>query len=284
MPSTSTCVPARSTRSSARTGPARAPWRRCCAACTGPTRAMSNATATRIRLRSPRDGLAHGIGMVHQHFRLVDRFTVAENVVLGDPDQARMLDRRDIEQRVADIGERFGLPIDPRRADLQPHRRPATAGRDRQDALPRRRRAAARRADRRAHATRGRGAVHHRAFDDGRGQGDRLHQPQARRGDGDQRPRHRDARWRRHRRGRHRRHQSTPPRRADGRAPGRDRHPARQRHHLRRRPQRLRVSRSTTATRLWSTTSTSRSTAARSSASPASPATASAHSPARSPV
>jgi simple sugar transport system ATP-binding protein len=36
-----------------------------------------------IRLNSPRDGLAHGIAMVHQHFRLVDRFTVAENVVLG---------------------------------------------------------------------------------------------------------------------------------------------------------------------------------------------------------
>ena len=36
-----------------------------------------------IRLNSPRDGLTHGIAMVHQHFRLVDRFTVAENVVLG---------------------------------------------------------------------------------------------------------------------------------------------------------------------------------------------------------
>ena len=69
---------------------------------------------TPIRLRSPRDGLARGIGMVHQHFRLVDRFTVAENVVLGDPDQARILNHRDVEQRVAEIGERFGLPIDPR--------------------------------------------------------------------------------------------------------------------------------------------------------------------------
>jgi ABC-type uncharacterized transport system ATPase subunit len=67
-----------------------------------------------VRLRSPRDGLAYGIGMVHQHFRLVDRFTVAENVVLGDPHQARILDRNEIEQRVAQIGEQFGLPIDPR--------------------------------------------------------------------------------------------------------------------------------------------------------------------------
>lgn len=66
------------------------------------------------RLRSPRDGLAHGIGMVHQHFRLVDRFTVAENVILGDPDQPRLIDQSVVETRVAEIGERFGLPIDPR--------------------------------------------------------------------------------------------------------------------------------------------------------------------------
>ncbi len=67
-----------------------------------------------VRLRSPREGLAHGIGMVHQHFRLVHRFTVAENVVLGDPGQARLLKRAEIEERVAAIGERFELPIDPR--------------------------------------------------------------------------------------------------------------------------------------------------------------------------
>src|SRR5215210_8050915 len=38
----------------------------------------------RVELRNPRDGLARGVGMVHQHFRLVDRFTVAESIVLGD--------------------------------------------------------------------------------------------------------------------------------------------------------------------------------------------------------
>ncbi len=67
-----------------------------------------------IRLRSPREGLAAGIGMVHQHFRLVDRFTVAENVVLGDPDQPTILRQSEVEERVAAIGEQFGLPIDPR--------------------------------------------------------------------------------------------------------------------------------------------------------------------------
>ncbi len=66
-----------------------------------------------LRLRSPRDGLAHGIGMVHQHFRLVDRFTVAENIILGDPTQPWLIDPEAVEDEVAAIGERFGLPVDP---------------------------------------------------------------------------------------------------------------------------------------------------------------------------
>ncbi|MGD8799082.1 MAG: ATP-binding cassette domain-containing protein, partial [Desulfobacterales bacterium] len=39
----------------------------------------------RVFFRSPRDALGHGIGMIHQHFELVDNFTVAENIVLGMP-------------------------------------------------------------------------------------------------------------------------------------------------------------------------------------------------------
>lgn len=68
----------------------------------------------RVHLRSPRDGLAHGVGMVHQHFRLVERFTVAENVALGDLGQPLRLPRREIEQQVGEVSERYGLPVDPR--------------------------------------------------------------------------------------------------------------------------------------------------------------------------
>ena len=67
-----------------------------------------------IRLNSPRDGLAHGIAMVHQHFRLVDRFTVAENVVLGHKSLSFVLAAAEIEAKVAAITEEFGLPLDPR--------------------------------------------------------------------------------------------------------------------------------------------------------------------------
>ena len=61
-------------------------------------------------LHSPRDAIAAGIGMVHQHFRLVAPFTVAENVVLGGRGAFR---RRDAEQQVRELGERYRLPIDP---------------------------------------------------------------------------------------------------------------------------------------------------------------------------
>ena len=55
--------------------------------------------------------------MVHQHFRLVEPFTVAENVVLGDHrDLGRSfrLHSRAIEQRVAELGERYGIAVEPR--------------------------------------------------------------------------------------------------------------------------------------------------------------------------
>ncbi|NDC26844.1 MAG: ABC transporter ATP-binding protein [Actinobacteria bacterium] len=66
-----------------------------------------------LHLPSPRAGLHHGIAMVHQHFRLVDRFTVSENVILGSRDLDFRLDRRVINDKVAEVAESYGLPIDP---------------------------------------------------------------------------------------------------------------------------------------------------------------------------
>ena len=51
--------------------------------------------------------------MVHQHFHLVDQFTVAENVVLGDPRQGTFLSRH-LHDMVASLGERYKLTVDPR--------------------------------------------------------------------------------------------------------------------------------------------------------------------------
>ncbi|MBM3678959.1 MAG: ATP-binding cassette domain-containing protein, partial [Actinobacteria bacterium] len=69
-----------------------------------------------VRFDSPRRALEAGICMVHQHFRLVETFSVAENVVLGDHrDVGRSFRfRRDeVERRVAELSERYGLVVDP---------------------------------------------------------------------------------------------------------------------------------------------------------------------------
>jgi simple sugar transport system ATP-binding protein len=71
----------------------------------------------RVDFQSPSDAIDAGIGMVHQHFRLVPPFTVAENIVLGEHrEEARrfVVHPRQIEKRVAALGERYGLVIDPR--------------------------------------------------------------------------------------------------------------------------------------------------------------------------
>lgn len=67
-----------------------------------------------LKMKSPRDAITRGVGMVFQHFQLVDVFTVAENVVLGDePSKARLFDKKLAERRVRELSEQFGLSVDP---------------------------------------------------------------------------------------------------------------------------------------------------------------------------
>jgi general nucleoside transport system ATP-binding protein len=70
-----------------------------------------------VEFHSPRDALEAGIAMVHQHFRLVSPFTVAENVVLGDHralGKTFVLRARAIERAVAELSRRYGLAVEPR--------------------------------------------------------------------------------------------------------------------------------------------------------------------------
>jgi ABC-type uncharacterized transport system ATPase subunit len=68
-----------------------------------------------VSFHSPKDAIAAGIGMVHQHFMLVPVFTVAENVTLGieRADRAGLLDRRRTRREVAELSHRYGLDVDP---------------------------------------------------------------------------------------------------------------------------------------------------------------------------
>lgn len=62
---------------------------------------------------SPRDALEAGIGMVHQHFRLVATFTVAENVVLGESGGSLFMNEAQVAKRVQELSDRYGLAVDP---------------------------------------------------------------------------------------------------------------------------------------------------------------------------
>ena len=63
-----------------------------------------------VVIRSPRDAYRYGIGMIHQHFKLVDVFTAAENITLGLDEK---LDLKATAARVRSICERYGFDLDP---------------------------------------------------------------------------------------------------------------------------------------------------------------------------
>jgi simple sugar transport system ATP-binding protein len=62
---------------------------------------------------SPRAALDAGVGMVHQHFRLVEQFTVAENLVLGTAGAGWHVDHDAIVRSARELGERYGMAVDP---------------------------------------------------------------------------------------------------------------------------------------------------------------------------
>ena len=63
---------------------------------------------------NPREAIAAGIGMVHQHFMLIDVFTVAENLILGREDSTGgLLNMGEARRTVRRLSERYGLEVDP---------------------------------------------------------------------------------------------------------------------------------------------------------------------------
>ncbi len=67
-----------------------------------------------VHFSSPRDAISAGLGMVHQHFMLVETLTVTENVILGsEPSSASIIDYKKARAEVKELSERYGFHIDP---------------------------------------------------------------------------------------------------------------------------------------------------------------------------
>ena len=78
-----------------------------------PTEGTIEIQGAEKRINSPRDALACGIGMVHQHFRLIESFTVAENIALSKTGGSFLLDEDEITGEIKALGEKYGLTVDP---------------------------------------------------------------------------------------------------------------------------------------------------------------------------
>ena len=68
----------------------------------------------KVEINNPNDAIELGIGMVHQHFMLIDTFTVVENIMLGmETTKGIVLDHKEARKKVQDLSKRFGLYVDP---------------------------------------------------------------------------------------------------------------------------------------------------------------------------
>jgi general nucleoside transport system ATP-binding protein len=67
-----------------------------------------------VKFHSPREAIAAGIGMVHQHFMLVERFTVADNIILGQTQRGILRENpKRLHRRLQQLADQYGLKLDP---------------------------------------------------------------------------------------------------------------------------------------------------------------------------
>jgi ABC-type uncharacterized transport system ATPase subunit len=62
---------------------------------------------------SPKVSIQRGVGMVHQHFMLVDSFTVTENVILGQENKGVLLEQKQAAEKIQKLAAQFGIQINP---------------------------------------------------------------------------------------------------------------------------------------------------------------------------
>ena len=67
-----------------------------------------------VKINDPNDANRLGIGMVHQHFKLVECFSVLDNIILGvEPNTAGFLQKKEAREKVVALSEKYGLQVDP---------------------------------------------------------------------------------------------------------------------------------------------------------------------------
>ena len=79
-----------------------------------PTSGVIKKDGKEVKINNPNDANALNIGMVHQHFKLVECFTVLENIILGiEPGNAGFLNKKEARDKILKISEQYGLMVDP---------------------------------------------------------------------------------------------------------------------------------------------------------------------------
>lgn len=79
-----------------------------------PDRGSINVKGKKVKISSPNVANDLGIGMVHQHFKLVDTFTVTENIILGsEPEKFLTVDIKRAAKKIEELSKQYGLNVDP---------------------------------------------------------------------------------------------------------------------------------------------------------------------------
>jgi len=77
-----------------------------------PDKGQIFADGKEVTIRSPKDAYKLGIGMIHQHFKLIDIFTAAENIILGMQDQSPVIRMKDVIADISKLIQRYGFQLD----------------------------------------------------------------------------------------------------------------------------------------------------------------------------
>ena len=79
-----------------------------------PTRGQIFINGKEVQFSSPKNAIDMGIGMVHQHFMLIQPFTVTDNIILGvEPTKGLVVDKKTAREKVMELSERYAMKVDP---------------------------------------------------------------------------------------------------------------------------------------------------------------------------